>query len=64
MRANMLTLIPLAITLAGCSEKIEAQESTVERETPADLPDEAARAPVDSEISDDAVRMQSPVMLD
>lgn len=63
MRAIMLSCVPLAITLAGCSEKIEAQESEVHGGAVSDQPDDAT-APDEGEISGDDVKMQSPVGID
>jgi hypothetical protein len=64
MRTKMVTMISLAVLVAGCGEKIDAQESAVESKASAELPAEAMPAPDDSEAPGEAVKMQSPVGLD
>ena len=63
MRAIMLSWVPLAITLAGCSEKIEAQESEVQGGAVSEQPDDGG-APDEGETSGDDLKMRSPVGID
>ena len=63
MRAIMLSCLPLAITLAGCSEKIEAQEGDVHGGAVSEQPDNAI-VPDEGETGGDDLKMQSPVGID
>jgi len=64
MRTRILLLAPVLVSIAGCSEKIGAQESASEPSeigTPPDQKDEAANA---SEGQETDLQLHSPVGLD
>lgn len=68
MQKTFLVLIPLAMFVAACSEKIEAQESgAAEGEAALSGPHRAASddtAPDESGAGAEKLKMQSPVGLD
>jgi hypothetical protein len=69
MQTRLLLLVPVLVLTAGCSEKIEAQESGANAGAPVaseamakpDHPPEAAEEPAGEEID---LKFQSPVGLD
>ncbi|MCW0199832.1 hypothetical protein [Sphingopyxis sp.] len=63
MRVITLSCVPLALVLAGCSEKIEGQEIENRGGVVSERPDDGS-GPEDGEISGDDVKMQSPVGID
>lgn len=64
MQTRFLLLVPVLISIAGCSEKIEAQEKTsapIEVGMPPEQGEEAAGA---SEEQETDLKLHSPVGLD
>ena len=64
MQTRYLLLVPVLVLIAGCSEKIEAQENRSESSEigmPPDQRDEATKA---SEEQETDLKLRSPVDLD
>lgn len=64
MRIRFLLLTPVLVSIAGCSEKIEAQENSPEAsaiEMPPEQKDEGVEPSEDQEAN---VKLRSPVVLD
>lgn len=64
MRTRFLLLAPVLVSIAGCSDKIEAQENITEPSEIQVPSDQAGTAPKPSEDQEADLKLHSPVGLD